>query len=182
MKIREYTVNDVIGIEIIYRKAFSGFPWYEDLSIKEVKRRWNIQRLKSGFKCLVAEIDGQVVGATWWNSMTIEELNNERGGILGVFPKKFVGCKLIWLRETCVSPEFQNLGVGTLLKQDIFIHLSDIGKSTLLLTRMREDNFPIISINKKLGFQQTGIKVPSSQIVGIFHEYWFKYLLKRRVQ
>ncbi len=106
--------------------------------------------------------------------MTIKELNIERGKVLVDFAKKFNGYKLIWLRETCVSPEFQNLGIGTLLKQSIFTNLNDAVISTLLLTRMREDNLPIISINKKLGFQPTGIKVLSSQVLGIFHEYWYK--------
>ena len=180
MEIRSYTNNDIVGIEIMYRRAFSGFPWYEDLSIKEVERRWNVQSSKKGFKCLVAEISGQVVGATWWNKITIEELNNERGDLLGNFASKFVGYEFIWLRETCVTPEFQNFGVGTLLTQNIFKNLNNNDKSVLILTRMREDNLPIISINKKLGFEPTDIRMPSSQIEGIFHEYWFRNFKKCR--
>ncbi len=65
MKIREYYLDDVSKIELIYQQAFRGFPWFENLSIKEVSHRWKIQSSKLGFRCLVAEIDGQVVGATW---------------------------------------------------------------------------------------------------------------------
>lgn len=129
---------------------------------------------KPGFNCLVAEINKQVVGATWWDKIAINQLFVERGKDLVKFVNKFSVHELIWLRETCVNPEFQSRGVATILKQEAIARLENADKPSLLLTRMREDNAVIISINTNLGFNRTGIKKPSSQALGIYHEYWYK--------
>jgi hypothetical protein len=47
-----------------------------------------------------------------------------------------------------------------------------LSAKTLILTRMRNDNLPILKIADRLGFQRTGIKIPSRQ-PGTFHEYWY---------
>lgn len=41
---------------------------------------------------------------------------------------------------------------------------------------MRDDNYGIIKVNERFGMQRTGIKVPSSQVLGLFHEYWYKVI------
>lgn len=174
MKIREFHEEDVTKIQSIYQEAFKGFPWYENLSIEEVNRRWKMQSDKPGSNCLVAEIGQEIVGATWWDRITREQLLNERGEALVEFVKGFSGCDLVWLRETCVSPKFQGQGIAYALKQEVIEILGKSKKLILVLTRMREDNIGIISINTNLGFKQIGIKVPSSQIEGLFHEYWYK--------
>lgn len=174
MKIRDFLENDVDKIQAIYQQAFTGWPWYEYLSAQEVGRRWEIQRVKFGFGCLVAEISKQIVGATWWDIISPEQLLIERGVELADFVNKLPGHDLVWLRETCVNPEFQSRGIASLLKKEAMARLESFNKSTLLLTRMREDNVVIISINTNLGFNRTGIKVPSSQVTGVFHEYWYK--------
>lgn len=172
--IREFLEKDVLSIQTIYREAFKGFPWFENLTDEEVQIRWQRQSTKKCFSCVVAEVDERLVGATWWDTISPEQLLVERGIRLADFVGNFYGFDLVWLRETCVRPKYQGQGIAQALKLAVIGKLAILNKPILLLTRMREDNLPIISINRKLGFKRTGIKVPSSQIAGVYHEYWYK--------
>lgn len=178
-KIRNLKDGDEIVIQKIYQMAFSGFPWHEDLSSEEVERRWNIQKRKRGFGGLVAEENGEVVGAIWWDLPSLEELRAERGDALAEFTVKIQrGKLLIWEREVIVSPQYQGKKIGFQLRVAFIEKISQTTKKALILTRMRDDNIPIIGIAEKLGFLRTGIKVSSSQKSNTFHEYWYLEIRK----
>lgn len=173
MKIRNYKKEDDKKIMRVYQKAFTGFPWFENLSNEEVKRRWNEHKTKQGFRCLVVEERNRIVGATWWDTPTLEELRLERGDKLADFVQKKASKFIVWIRETCVDPVFQGREIGKKLK---YRALEEIRRSKLhwiILTRLRDDNSPITRLNSLLGFQRTGIRMLSSQKNNIFHEYWY---------
>lgn len=184
MNVRKFEEKDALSVQAIYRLAFAGFPWYEDLSREEIEKRWKIQRAKSGFECLVAddEIKGIIVGAIWWDKPTLDELCFERGEHIAQFAKQKIrmGDLLIWERELIVSPIHQGQGVGSQLRAT-FVEsvLNRCEKGVLIFTRMRDDNLPVIKIAEKFGFRKIGIRTPSSQKSGVFHEYWF-FSQKRR--
>lgn len=179
--IRPYLQGDQKAILRVYRAAFAGPPWHETLSEDEVLRRWTESRAKTGFSCLVAEQDSTIVGATWWNTLTIEELRQERGDMLADFahtprsaPRWACPPKtIVWIRETIVIPDAQRRGVARTLKTHVLNMLRYLPKPVLVLTRMRDDNVAIVQTNTHLGFLRTGIRVPSSQRRDIAHEYWY---------
>lgn len=178
--IRKFRDDDSKDVQVIYRTAFGGQPWYETLSEEEIVRRWGTCRAKLGFDCLVAEEKGEIIGATWWDTPTIDELRQERGNILAAFahdprsaPRWACPPKtIVWIRETVVVPDAQRCGVARTLKTHVLNMLSYLPKPVLVLTRMRDDNVAIIRTNAHLGFLRTGIRVPSSQRRDIAHEYW----------
>jgi len=176
MIIRKFQNSDAERIKVIYQLAFAGYPWFENLSQEEVNLRWQTQSARRGFTCLVAEIDNEVVGATWYDIITLEELRLERGDDLANFAENFSGCDIVWLRETCVHPEFHGRGIARALKEAVIASIQQINQPRLLLTRMREDNYAIIKINISLGFTRTMIKMPCSLTKGKFHEHWYKKL------
>lgn len=166
--------QDGMVIRLIYQNAFAGFPWHETLSDAEVQRRWEDYRSKRGSQALVAERDEAVIGALLWDQPTLDELGIERGETLARFAEEHLGPNtiLVWEREVIVSPAARGQGIGTALRRSFLNRISGT-TATLILTRMRDDNLPIIHIAKKLGFLRTGIRVPSSQIPDVSHEYWY---------
>lgn len=173
MQIRNYKKKDEKEIMRIYQKAFAGFPWFENLSGEKVKKRWNSNKSKKGFKCLVVEERNRIVGATWWDEPALEELRIERGDRLADFVQKKETRFITWIRETCVDPLFQGKGVGRRLKYRAIEKIKSSKLHHVILTRLRDDNSPIIRLNSLLGFQRTGIRMPSSQKESVFHEYWY---------
>jgi len=176
--IRTYHEADRAVVQAIYQAAFAGPPWYEQLTKEEVARRWERCTSRRGFDCLVAEIERQAIGFTCWDRPTISELTAERGAELGGFVEASGAVAIIWWRETCVLPAFQKRGIATSLKESIWGWWRLASSPTIVLTRMRQDNAYIIRRNELLGFKSTGIKVPSSQVPGLFHEYWYRLMLQ----
>lgn len=191
-----------------YKLAFAGFPWFENLSDEEIHARWKTYCTKRDFTCLVARehtrttegIRIQVVGAIWWDVITLENLEKERGKQLAEFARKTLRTIdeeehqksrgqwsvypfPIWERDLIVRPSHQNQGIGKNLRASflaksitLLMGESTFGRcnSLLILTRMRDDNLPTLKIAEKLEFQRTEIRAPSSQKLDTFHEYWFK--------
>jgi hypothetical protein len=61
------------------------------------------------------------------------------------------------------------------LKQAGMERILSTYSKALLLTRMRDDNFPIIALNERLGFERTGQKTSKGELrmsfgSGLFHE------------
>lgn len=202
MRIRHFDWRDECAIRRVYKRAFAGFPWYEELSDGEMQRRWEDWRTKRGAWALIAEQDEEIVGALLWDGPTLNELRAERGETLTRFAQKLVWPRtvlaldelhfdhrerlirfsqerlrphtnLIWEREVIVDPRAQGHGIGTTLRRVFLYRMVSDNATVLVLTRMRDDNLPIIRIAEKLGFLRTDIRVPSSQIPGVFHEYWY---------
>ncbi|MCX6712588.1 MAG: hypothetical protein NTY66_00055, partial [Candidatus Vogelbacteria bacterium] len=110
--IRDLVPTDVPDILEMYREAFRGYPWFEQLSPETVKERWTSNSLQPDFRCIVVSLDDkQVAGAAWWNSMDQDLLRQERGEELATFAtENFPGWPLIWEREVMVFPAFQGKG------------------------------------------------------------------------
>lgn len=177
IKIRQLCESDSGAILELYREAFAGPPWNETLPDAELTCRWFTALAKTGFGCLVAEEARQIIGATWWDILTLEVLRQERGDALVEFAKTHQPEKLVWLRETMVLPGYQNQGVARQLKTVALTSICSSNKQPILiLTRMREDNLPIIYLNQNLGFKKTGLHVQSSQKADTQHEYWYLLL------
>lgn len=177
MIIRTLGSDDWSVLADLIRTAFAGFPWYENLSDEEIVRRVQVYGSKPGLAGLVAEENGEVIGATWWDRPSLSDLESERGEALtefatGMSSVSGQALNLVWARETLIHPSCQSLGVATTLKREFVKELSLEG-NFLVLTRMRDDNGAIVRINQRLGFRRTGIRIKSSQKAGVFHEYWF---------
>lgn len=174
MKIRPLLLSDGEEIIRIYREAFAGYPWFENLSYEEVSQRWSTLRNKRGLQGLVAEIDDVFAGVMWWDKPTIDELREERGRYLSDFvePHAISGYQLVWMRETIVSPSFQNRGIAKALKEEAMRAL--VLERRILLTRMRCNNHAIIRINEQQGMRRTGITVPCRLDDTKYHEYWYQ--------
>lgn len=170
MDIRDLIASDLIELKRIYKEAFAGFPWYESLTEAEIEHRFSYYP----FDGLVATHNDLVVGAIWWDVLTIEQLKQARGEEMAKFAQTFSYEYLMWEREVMVSPQHQGQGIGLAIRQEFLKRVRVRHKSVLILTRMRDDNLPIIKIAECCGFLRTGIKTPSSQVPGLNHEYWYK--------
>jgi GNAT superfamily N-acetyltransferase len=158
----------------IYQRAFAGPPWHELLTTEAVESRWHTYVTKTGFCCLVALLDGGVVGSIWWDRPSLSELGDERGFPLELFARKNMGGRaLVWEREVITDPEHQKLGIASQLRQAMIVEIARYG-GALMLTRMRKDNPPILKIAVRLGFRPTNIEVGSRKWSGVIHQYWYK--------
>ena len=166
----------------MYREAFAGFPWYENLTEEQILKRLLSDMAKVGFESFVAESeDGKIIGGLWFNKLTTETLRAERGDKLLEFAKKI--CKelgiidIVWERELMVKPDYQNKKIATRLRMTFLNYLKQqYQNGVLVLTRMRDDNIGTLTIAEKLGYQRSGIRIPSSQDPKIFHEFWYKII------
>lgn len=177
MFIRQLQPTDWLAVEPVYRDAFFGFPWQEDLSAGEVRHRLQVMQTKRGAEGIVAVENSRVLGVSLWDMPTIPELQLERGQALAEFAARKMATvtgltTVAWERELLVDPKFQGRGVGTALRK-AFISLLKREAGFLVLTRMRDDNLPTIRIAEKIRLARTGIRIESSQKAGVFHEYWF---------
>lgn len=172
--------RSVQELALIYRRSFAGHPWFEELSEEESLKRILAQVMRPGFRVWVERgSNGRIAGATWIDELTLEALGVERGEALKSFAQGLAETarlsSIVWIRETIVAPEYQGRGVATRLKEGLMQFLgSNYLKGVLVLTRMRDDNYGIIKVNERFGLRRSGIRVRSSQIQGLFHEYWYK--------
>ncbi len=125
---------------------------------------------------------GRLVEASWYDTPTLDELEKERGRPLRVFCEEKIEEtkleKIIWQREILISPEFQGKDIGSHLKGLMNRHHQENANnhgSSIVLTRMRDDNHGIIKMNKDGGMNRTGIRMKSSS--GSYHEYWYRYFI-----
>jgi len=173
IEVRPFRPEDELRVLAIYQAAFSGPPWDESLPMSTVRSRWSFYRDKRGFRPMVAVMDGQLVGAIWWDTPTLSELATERGSDLALFAGQKLGKgQLIWEREVITHPDYQKQGAATALRKTM-LKMVAREKTALVLTRMRQDNLAILKVATNLGFQQTGFTAPSKQ-PGIVHQYWYK--------
>lgn len=169
-------------IETAYQNAFSGHPWYENLSVQEVRKRLDKDQSRSGFNAFIAEnTDGCVLGGLWYDTPTIDELRITRGESLADFAtnifKEEAIQSFVWERELIVDPQFQRQHIATDLRENFLDHLKDrYPQGVLILTRMKEDNLATIKIAQNLGYSPTGIKIESSTFPGQYHQYWYKII------
>lgn len=154
MKIRRFEAGDDARIKEIYQTAFSGYPWFREISDDEVNETWVQQSTKHGFTCFVALIDNALVGSFWYDQPSLKQLQNERGEELVEFVKNYSNRKIIWFRETCVDPKFQRFGVARQLKSEMISQIESQHPRAMILTRMRDDNIGIVRINTDLGFKK----------------------------
>lgn len=159
----------------MYKEAFSGFPWYEELTQMEVERRITTHMAKRGFDGRIAANE-EPVGASWWDTPTLEELSIERGPATASFAREFNYDLLVWERELLVRPRYQGKGYSMALRQ-AFIHA--LPKSRILiLTRMRDDNVGTLRTAFRLGFQATSIANPSRK-EGVSHKIYYLHVDRR---
>jgi GNAT superfamily N-acetyltransferase len=113
----------------------------------------------------------------WWDTPGSDDLRQERGEDLAAFALRLGAPPrtIVLEREVLVRPIYHGRGYG----KEIRIRAHDVIRATfpkaLVLTRMREDNAPILAIGTKMGFARTGIRMPSRN-PKTFHEYWYRDL------
>lgn len=172
--IRAYHESDRTRVESVYRQAFAGPPWHEQLTEEEVSGRWQKCIECNDFKCLVQESRGIITGFTCWDYPTIDALRAHCTEELVRFVRLNPDMKIIWIRETCVDPKFQGRGIAHALKRAAMRIMSK--DFAIILTRLRTDNPGIIKLNEGFGLQSTNISVPSRQHPGAVHEYWYSFV------
>lgn len=171
----------------IYRLAFQGAPWLETLSIEEVLDRIKAHSLKPGFRALIKKSPtGNIVGSLWYDTPRLEDLRRERGEELASAVEKLQTdlniSDLVFTRETIVHPSVQGGGIGSGLRQRFLEDLAySYFEGVLVLTRMRDDNHPIIKIAENMNYIRTGVRVESTQASGTFHEYWYRHVFSSEI-
>lgn len=163
-------------VAILIQKAFSGFPWYEILTKNECLNRILKDFKRNNFFGYILFVDNKPVAANWIDQLSIEQIKVERGENLANFVSSFGIDYILWERDILVDPYYQNKGYGTKIKKQLFGYLKHKYSGQYIFARLRQDNIGSIKICEKMGYKKTGILVPSSQIKGLFHEYYFLLL------
>lgn len=180
--IRDFEIRETAAVLSVYRQGFAGFPWFEPLDDAELVSRWMCDCQRPGWLCCVADV-GEVIGAAWADSPTLEALCQERGQKLAEFAAQKLSetaqPQLVWLRNLIVAPDWQGRGVGYALRTELLDRWVVSGRDLVVLTRHRQDNIGIQRLSQRMGFRPTGIRAPSSQKPHLHHEYW--YLRKEAV-
>ena len=165
----------------LLQASFAGAPWFEDLSDDEAMRRIKEHAMEPGFEAYLIEDQDKIIAGLWYDTPSINKLSEDRGYDLADFARTV--CRdvdleqIIWQRESVVHPNYQGQGLATLLRRKLIDDIEKHGRGpSLLLTRMRDDNFGIIRVAEKFGYERTGIRVPSSQNPNADHEYWYKVI------
>lgn len=167
------TVNDAEIVANLIQKSFSGFPWYEILSKQECLDRISKDFQREGFFGYLLFIENNPVAANWVDQLSIKQIIEQRGENLANFAKN-LGLNFVWWgRDLVVHPDYQMKGYGTQIRSHLLQNLKLTNSGKYIFTRMRQDNVASIKICIKLGYAKTGILVPSSQIPGLFHEYYY---------
>jgi RimJ/RimL family protein N-acetyltransferase len=172
----------------MYKDAFAGYPWFENLTFDEAFKRVNDHASREGFEAFIAEAydgSGEIVGGLWYDKLSIDELHQERGRELASLAqelqKQHEASDVIWEREVLVKPSYQGQKIATRLRTAFLAYLGeDLVNGGIVLTRMRDDNYAIIKVAEAVGFQRTGIKLPSSQNPTTQHEYWYRIITAKR--
>lgn len=154
----------------MYTEAFSGHPWNENLPRTEVENRVRTHMSLRGFQGLVGYLEHQSVGASWWNTPTLKELEVEKGAAIAEFASSRRSDYLVYERELLVRPSHQGRGYSLLLRKAFLANLPK-GRA-LVLTRMRDDNIGTLKTAKALGFSVTDIVTPSKKM-GTFHRIYY---------
>ena len=165
------------NVATMYQHAFRGHPWYEDLSVDEVNGRIGSHMAKPGFRAYLDMSGENVVGAMWYDTPSLTELQIERGDELAGLARDYKADNpnglIVWEREVIVDPNYAGRGIATGLRSNFINDLKcDIPGGALVLTRMRSNNNAIVKIAEKMGFARTGITMPCSLDPQYYHEYW----------
>lgn len=119
-QIREITFADRDSMAAVFVAAFAGPPWNELWSAESALTMIDEWMPALGFYGLVAEIKGQTVGfvfgrAESWNTKLT-----------------------FYVKELCVHPEFQRLGVGSTLMEELERKLTDRHITSIYLLSLRD--------------------------------------------
>ncbi|MDP2789729.1 MAG: GNAT family N-acetyltransferase [bacterium] len=184
MVIRKFVPEDLPEILDTYQRAFAGEPWKETLKFSEVQRRWEEQKSFSNVHCVVATNNGKVIGATWWSDMSLDAVTERHASAttLRNFILNIPHGHFVWIWETIVDPESQERGVARQLKVEALEQIRKTPKRVLVMTRMREDNVRIRTLNQNLGMRQTGVFQPCSLTPGMQHQFWYMVTAPRRLR
>jgi len=169
----EKTENDALIVADLIQKSFSGFPWYETLSKEECFNRISRDFQRKGFFGFLLFVENNPVAANWVDQMSTKQITEQRGKNLASFTQNLGLSSIWWGRDLVVHPDYQMKGFGTQIRNHVLQNLKITNSGEYIFTRMRQDNFGSIKICEKLGYAKTGILIPSSQVVGLFHEYYY---------
>lgn len=167
------TESDARIVANLIQKSFSGFPWYEILSNEECLNRISKDFQRKGFFGFLLFVEKNPVAANWVDQISIEQIIKQRGESLASFVQNLGVDSVWWGRDLVVHPDYQMKGFGTQIRNHVLQNLKLTNSGEYIFTRMRQDNFGSIKICEKLGYLKTGILIPSSQVVGLFHEYYY---------
>jgi hypothetical protein len=178
--ISPFHTRETAAVKDLYRKSFAGPPWNENLTGEEIDRRWAYSLARDGFVCRIAKDSlGRLAGVMWLDTPTDEFVASERGPhLLNRVREIHPDAPIVWCRDTMVSMRHTGRGVAKLLKLEEFpkviaaIKKSQGVDAVICVTRMRDDNPAIISINERLGFQRSGIRHRCSSNPRESHEFW----------
>jgi hypothetical protein len=175
IRTRPLITGDKIGIQLLIRDAFSGYPWYQDYLQDDLDNLWKVATARPGFKGIVAlDENNTITGASWWYLPTDTSI---RGETLSKFIRHTKGDRvLVWEDAILVLRKSQGLGVGSVLRNMFIVSVKNTHKQALIISRIRDDNVPSILLAERIGFKRTGAKFKESKHPHVSQEYWYLLL------
>lgn len=145
MLIREMTMQDVPAVAAIERDCFS-LPWSEQSLIDSIKREDTLFLVCEN----IVNEDGCCNEAM---SDTIQISKSEIVGYIGMYLSFEEGD----ITNVAVSPNFRKKGYG----EALVLKAKELAKEKqleMILLEVRVSNVPAISLYKKMGFEELGIR------------------------
>jgi hypothetical protein len=175
VEIRELNPSsDYSEVHRVYKAAFAGLPWEEELSDEEIDRRLAYQFSKPSLSGLVMLEDNEIVAVHWHDILTLDGLFLERGRALTQWVQSSISGQpvIVWERSLIVHPDHQRKGHAQWLRSTFFYRLTNAATDHLVLTSLRDDNTGAIEAAKKLYMNKTGVSKPAKES-GQMYDYWF---------
>jgi len=172
MFIRTLVLEDKAVVLAVVRDAFAGFPWRLSYLDSELDDLWQLSVAEPGFSGLVAVNDnGDIVGVSWWH---LPLPNTIHGKKLAQFISDMRdGRTLVWEDAILVRQQYQNRGIGALLRKAFIEEVRKSSDRAMILSRMRSDNVSTLLLAQRLGFRPTGARSKEGAESSLSQEFWY---------
>lgn len=178
----EFWINDFPQLVELYKDTFKDAPWHLELTTEYVQDRLRSHFSQESCNIIVFVHEGKIVGATWYDQPTLEDLAQMRGDEIARYVQENLDAKgikdYVWMRETIVHPQMQRQGIGRKLREEVLSHIENsYPAGVFVLTRHREDNAGILKLSHENGYSRTGVRqLQKLNGVMVENEFWYKLI------
>lgn len=169
-------------VATVYRNAFANPPWSLAWSQEHAEQLIQDAMSHEGFEAFFAlGAEEKVLGAFWYYPMQLSRITQELTKPVAQFAKNLVETNdlslIVYNKAIFVDPDCQDKGIGKQLRalgMSAAPRLYGDQHRILWLTRHREDNPKIIQLSEKMGFTDSGLRMPSESSAMFVNRFYYK--------
>ncbi len=182
---KEFTQAVPILADLLAQAMAQTPPWKGVIIDREATAKRFINDSQTGTETLVAQIGGEIVGATMYCPMSLQTIKTSEdlaepeviaSYLEKIHQKTGIGA-FVYIDKTFVSPSYQNQGIASRMRVQLLEKVAQENPDGVIVFTAHASNNPaIIKSSQRLGFLQTGIKMVSEADENLFNQYWVKII------